>query len=601
MNQPRGPAAPVSLRQLSAFAQAKKDAEAAEAAATQAVAAKAQALSAFAANEKMEAEEIAGAAGAPHAQPAAVPSRATNLFQPSPFGGRGKKEASQEPKLAYNVRRPARYDPKMHPREDLNDQRPLPRGEHGKPQPVLAHNIRRPGRYNPVEHPRQHPDWAPPGRAVALHSNEKAMPPQQHKPPAPRPRTAGELLGINQPEPVGKGVSLRQLSPFKREAAKEPVSTRGLPLGMALRAKKEEATHSSPRSHAEERRPRSAGEALELRPRGVALHQLSPFDKANARNVKKAKKTANEAKELAQEAKSHAKKAHKKAAEAKAVVDADLIPAFVISDEGRHSKKRQELLKSLGLRSTRIDPVFAKAACDGSRDDKQKTSAKGILLAHKEAWSRIAASGQRGLVLESDWGLGHQDLDEVRTALKRAYERNDVYTNVGWCRLGQNASETWKFGCTTAYFLEPKIAKELDDSETCMPVDALIGGLCKGRTNVLAKTGIDLHGKCCWWPGEAFTGYEQNQRGLFQQHREKFASTHMTHRSRRLLWGKKSAETLQFEGENNLVNAGAEKKSSENEHLAFLHKLVLASDDYEHKLHFGNLKTNPGAAVGMCE
>lgn len=200
------------------------------------------------------------------------------------------------------------------------------------------------------------------------------------------------------------------------------------------------------------------------------------------------------------------------------------ITAYVISSKQRYDHERADLLSSLGARSVRIAPVFAQEGCDGSKDPMKK-SVKGILLAHKAAWNLIAASGKRALVLESDWGIGNQEVPQLRKSLIQAFKRSDAYTSVGWCRPG-GTTDAWKFGCTTGYFINPGIARQLNASSACIAVDALFGGLCKGRAGIQSKTGVNVRGKCCWWPGAAFPGYEQQMRGLFQQDRDLYASTH---------------------------------------------------------------------------
>ena len=200
------------------------------------------------------------------------------------------------------------------------------------------------------------------------------------------------------------------------------------------------------------------------------------------------------------------------------------ITAYVISSKQRYDHERADLLSSLGARSVRIAPVFAQEGCDGSKDPMKK-SVKGILLAHKAAWNLIAASGKRALVLESDWGIGNQEVPQLRKSLIQAFKRSDAYTSVGWCRPGGTA-DAWKFGCTTGYFINPGVARQLNASSACIAVDALFGGLCKGRSGIQGKTGVKVHGNCCWWPGAAYPGYEQQMRGLFQQDRDLYASTH---------------------------------------------------------------------------
>ena len=199
------------------------------------------------------------------------------------------------------------------------------------------------------------------------------------------------------------------------------------------------------------------------------------------------------------------------------------IDAYFITSAQRYDQARIDLLASLGARSIRVSPVFAADGC--VNNSPMQKSVKGILLAHKAAWDQIAATGRRSLILESDWGIGNQQVPQLRKSLMRAFERKDAYTSVGWCRPGAT-TDTWKFGCTTAYFINPNTARDLNASSACIAVDAMFGGLCKGRSGVAKKSGVNLHGKCCWWPGAAFPGYEKQMRGIFQQDRELYASTH---------------------------------------------------------------------------
>lgn len=206
-----------------------------------------------------------------------------------------------------------------------------------------------------------------------------------------------------------------------------------------------------------------------------------------------------------------------------AETDHQPIDAYFITSQQRYDQDRVDILASLGARSIRVSPVFAADGCVS--DSPMQKSVKGILLAHKAAWDQIAASGRRSLILESDWGIGNQQVSQLRKSLMRAFQRKDAYTSVGWCRPGAT-TDTWKFGCTTAYFINPSTARDLNASSACIAVDAMFGGLCKGRAGVGRKSGVQLNGKCCWWPGAAFPGYEKQMRGIFQQDRELYASTH---------------------------------------------------------------------------
>ena len=68
----------------------------------------------------------------------------------------------------------------------------------------------------------------------------------------------------------------------------------------------------------------------------------------------------------------------------------------------------------MGFRPERVDPVYLENDCMGGNDPKKKAM-WGIMNAHQNAWKQLAQSGRRGLILESDWGIGSQ----VRVTLAR--------------------------------------------------------------------------------------------------------------------------------------------------------------------------------------
>ena len=216
--------------------------------------------------------------------------------------------------------------------------------------------------------------------------------------------------------------------------------------------------------------------------------------------------------------------------------------AYVIAAKSRLTDERQRTLEAIGFRPERVDPVYMENDCREPATARFKAQ-WGITNAHQHAWMRIAASKRRGLVLESDWGIGNQNVSDLRAAMARAYARDEHYVSVGWCRRPkQEISRPWFFTCLTAYFLSAEAARNLSRLRhedgmhaPCAPADAMITGACKGRGPQWDAVGIDFRGSCCWWPGDAtdqrqlsFPGYETSQRGLIQQDRNAFKSTHVS-------------------------------------------------------------------------
>jgi len=214
--------------------------------------------------------------------------------------------------------------------------------------------------------------------------------------------------------------------------------------------------------------------------------------------------------------------------------------AYMIAAEARFTKERQDLLEAIGFRPERVDPVYLEHDCEGGDNAKQKAM-WGIANAHQNAWKKIVETGRRALVLESDWGIGDQKLSDLRTAMSSAAQRDEHYVAVGWCRQPRHEGrEPWHFTCATAYFLGVEAAVNMtklkhDDGEhaPCFPVDSLIVGACKDRSTRWQQWNVRLDGRCCWWSGDAtnstrreFPGYPPSQRGMFQQDRDSFTSTH---------------------------------------------------------------------------
>lgn len=219
--------------------------------------------------------------------------------------------------------------------------------------------------------------------------------------------------------------------------------------------------------------------------------------------------------------------------------------AYMISSESRFTKERTDLLEAIGFSSERVDPVYMTTDCNGGNDTK-KSAMWGITHAHMNAMKRIASSGRRGLILESDWDIGDQEVPDLKTAMARALARDEHYVSVGWCRGSRPSS----FTCGTAYFMSPEaatnftklkatdtidadVASASNASAPCFPIDALIVGACKDRSSRWKEWGIRLDGRCCWWPGDAvstnersFPGHGSRQRGMFQQDRDTYVSTH---------------------------------------------------------------------------
>ena len=232
------------------------------------------------------------------------------------------------------------------------------------------------------------------------------------------------------------------------------------------------------------------------------------------------------------------------------------IPAIVISGASRYTDKRTALLQQMGISPERMDPVYVNETCQGVPKNPSipynvpQVGAKGCYLAHVNAWKLIAKRQQKVLVLESDWTIGTQDVDEVRRSLRAAYERSEHYVSVGWCNHG---------GCTTAYFLSIEAAANMTRSQThidrhCGPVDALLSGTCRrwmrGHHGELNSQRDVAEGRvwdfsdrgCCYWPGDAHDwpqpgpswacdfergNCHHGQRGIFQQD-ESYESSHYT-------------------------------------------------------------------------
>lgn len=97
--------------------------------------------------------------------------------------------------------------------------------------------------------------------------------------------------------------------------------------------------------------------------------------------------------------------------------------AYMISATSRYTRERQKELEDMGFRPERVDPVYLENDCTGGNDPKKKAM-WGIMNAHQNAWKQLAQSGRRGLILESDWGIGSQ----VRVALARILRP----TETGW-------------------------------------------------------------------------------------------------------------------------------------------------------------------------
>lgn len=226
--------------------------------------------------------------------------------------------------------------------------------------------------------------------------------------------------------------------------------------------------------------------------------------------------------------------------------------AYMIGAEARFTKERRDLLEAIGFRPERVDPVYLDNDCSGGTDNSKQKAMWGITNAHFNAMRRIVQTGQRGLIMESDWGVGDQKVEDLRATMAKAAARDEHYVAVGWCRnMHHETTEPWHFTCATAYFLSVEAATNFtrlrtEDNEhhldrtpsngkdaPCFPVDSMLVGACKDRSNRWKEWGIRLEGRCCWWPGSAtnrsvlnFPGYGSSQRGMFQQDRDTYESTH---------------------------------------------------------------------------
>ena len=236
------------------------------------------------------------------------------------------------------------------------------------------------------------------------------------------------------------------------------------------------------------------------------------------------------------------------------VDDGPPIPTIVISGASRYTDERTALLQQMGLSPERIEPVYVNETCEGVPKNPNipynvaQVGAKGCYLAHVNAWKLIAKRRQKILVLESDWTIGSQGVDEVRRSLRFAYERAEHYVSLGWCNHG---------GCTTAYFLSVEAAANMTRSQAhidrhCGPVDALLSGTCRrwmrGHHGELNSPLDVAEGRvwdfsdrgCCYWPGDAHDwpqpgpswacdfereNCHHGQRGIFQQDKS-YESSH---------------------------------------------------------------------------
>ena len=226
--------------------------------------------------------------------------------------------------------------------------------------------------------------------------------------------------------------------------------------------------------------------------------------------------------------------------------DAPAVPAnkrpiaYMIAASARYTAERRKQLEDMGFEPQQVDPVYLETDCEGGNNTKKKAM-WGIMNAHQNAWKLLSKSGRRGLVLESDWGIGNQSMDDLRRSMQAAAARDEHYLSVGWCRqMKHEVAAPWKFTCATAYFLSAEAATNLSklrhaDGEhaPCFPVDSLLVGACKDRSPRWKTWNINFDGRCCWWPGDAtnqsvlnFQGYQSSQRGMLQQNRELYKSTH---------------------------------------------------------------------------
>ena len=236
------------------------------------------------------------------------------------------------------------------------------------------------------------------------------------------------------------------------------------------------------------------------------------------------------------------------------VDDGPPIPAIVISGASRYTDERTALLQQMGISPERIEPVYVNNTCEGVPKNPSipynaaQVGAKGCYLAHVNAWKLIAKRQQKILVLESDWTIGAQGVEEVRRSLRAAYERTEHYVSLGWCNHG---------GCTTAYFLSVEAAANMTRSQAhidrhCGAVDALLSGTCRrwmrGHHGELNSPLDVAEGRvwdfsdrgCCYWPGDAHDwpqpgpswacdfereNCHHGQRGIFQQDKS-YESSH---------------------------------------------------------------------------
>lgn len=124
------------------------------------------------------------------------------------------------------------------------------------------------------------------------------------------------------------------------------------------------------------------------------------------------------------------------ARQAIASIDTSGFTAFVISDEERFTQERVDQLGRLGFSNVeRVDPVMTDLTCVD-----QDRGATGCYFAHRKAWRRVAALGQRAVIFETDWSIGNQNETHVADVVKSAMDRTEDWVSIGYCGLPPDGS-----------------------------------------------------------------------------------------------------------------------------------------------------------------
>lgn len=144
------------------------------------------------------------------------------------------------------------------------------------------------------------------------------------------------------------------------------------------------------------------------------------------------------------------------------------VSTFVIAPKDEADEHRTRV-EELGLPTpTIVDPVFTEDRCVNNTRGET-----GCFRAHKNVWSMCAEQEKpHCVILEKDWSIGDQSIDDVKEKLKKDDFAHYDYYQLGYCG-------PW---CTHAYVLTKEKAEELSKVDECKaktPVDNMIVTMCK--------------------------------------------------------------------------------------------------------------------------